>query len=524
MTDNPKEIITIFENYASSLNGPLISSNGRKRNFNLTRDIQDRRIEIKKLLKTKIAGEKLYTTSERKPTPLLKFEEGFRKIFFAYNGPIYDKCEIFRKGLNYLYQKKKKNLNERIQAGALTYYFLKEQDDQPKIDKLKNNTKEKLLNFSHNYNIADNKDINVEHFKKGLENVEIKVNDNFFNILYQGKLSNKENKKRKKKENEHQQEEEKEQEQEQEQENLNEEEKDENNIKLEHNYYLSPLPKHYKSYIKVNDNNNTNSTQKETIYVESSTSTRNKKTKPKLQIPLLKIKEKENINTNFNNDYYKTSDDIKNNLTITARSSLNYSLSNRINLHNYSNSFSDKDKLFILEEKRKARTIQKKMDLIKRKQTKLGNRLYKIIDRQKYLKPLSVEFKRDAEAIMGSKMIKKKHKGKTKEDVVHAKRIENSYAHMGKKKREMIEISDNLAKMDDIIVRQFSDDIKKNYWKKTGKKKFEEPEIVKKKRLEEEKKFRIKFNNRNFQMEKLRFNLFYTLSQVRENINHGNSE
>ena len=164
------------------------------------------------------------------------------------------------------------------------------------------------------------------------------------------------------------------------------------------------------------------------------------------------------------------------------------------------------------------------MDLIKRKQTKLGNRLYKIIDRQKYLKPLSVEFKRDAEAIMGSKMIKKKYKGKTKEDVVHAKRIENSYAHMGKKKREMIEISDNLVKMDDIIVRQFSDDIKKNYWKKTGKKKFEEPEIVKKKRLEEEKKFRIKFNNRNFQMEKLRFNLFYTLSQVKENINHGNSE
>ena len=58
---------------------------------------------------------------------------------------MYDKCEIIRKGLNYLYQKKKKNLNERIQAGALTYYFLKEQDDQPKIDKLKNNTKEKLL-------------------------------------------------------------------------------------------------------------------------------------------------------------------------------------------------------------------------------------------------------------------------------------------------------------------------------------------------------------------------------------------
>jgi hypothetical protein len=94
----------------------------------------------------------------------------------------------------------------------------------------------------------------------------------------------------------------------------------------------------------------------------------------------------------------------------------------------------------------------------------------------------------------------------------------------GKKKREMIEISDNLVKMDDIIVRQFSDDIKKNYWKKTGKKKFEEPEMIKKKRLEEEKKFRIKFNNRNFKMEKLRFNLFYTLSQVRENIFHGNSE
>ena len=45
------KIITIFENYGSILDSPIISSNGKKRNFDLTRDILEKKIEIKYLLK-----------------------------------------------------------------------------------------------------------------------------------------------------------------------------------------------------------------------------------------------------------------------------------------------------------------------------------------------------------------------------------------------------------------------------------------------------------------------------------------
>ena len=98
------------------------------------------------------------------------------------------------------------------------------------------------------------------------------------------------------------------------------------------------------------------------------------------------------------------------------------------------------------------------MDILNKNQYKLENRLFKIIDRAKYLKPLSIEFKKDAEIIMDKKLKKKKAKGNIKKDV-YAMRIENSYAHMGKGKREMIEISDNFERINDNVFNNFSKDI-----------------------------------------------------------------
>ena len=162
------------------------------------------------------------------------------------------------------------------------------------------------------------------------------------------------------------------------------------------------------------------------------------------------------------------------------------------------------------------------MDIINKKQNKLENKLFKIIDRAKYLKPLSIEFKKDAEAITGMKIKRKANKGKTKDDVVHAIRIENSYAHMGKSKREMMEISDNFVKLDDVVVKKFGNDIKETYWKKTGKKKFEVPAKVKMEKEKMEKKLREKFNKTNDKLKKLRFNLYYTLSHLQENFKNEN--
>ena len=159
------------------------------------------------------------------------------------------------------------------------------------------------------------------------------------------------------------------------------------------------------------------------------------------------------------------------------------------------------------------------MDILNKNQYKLENKLFKIIDRAKYLKPLSIEFKKDAEIIMDKKLKKKKAKGNIKKDV-YAMRIENSYAHMGKGKREMIEISDNFARINDNVFNNFSKDIQEKYAKKTRMKKSEERLI--KKRKKKEKEMRIIFNQNNIKMEKLRYNLYYTLANVKEKIQHGN--
>ena len=120
---------------------------------------------------------------------------------------------------------------------------------------------------------------------------------------------------------------------------------------------------------------------------------------------------------------------------------------------------------------------------------------------------------------MDKKLKKKKAKGNIKKDV-YAMRIENSYAHMGKGKREMIEISDNFTRINDNVFNNFSKDIQEKYAKKTRMKKSEERLI--KKRKKKEKEMRIIFNQNNIKMEKLRYNLYYTLANVKEKIQHGN--
>ena len=504
MSIKNNQILTIFENYASTLSDPLILENGKKRNLDLARDINEKRTEIKKLLKRKVGGEKVYKISERKPTPLLRFEEGLRKFYFNYNGPIYDQCELYRKTLNYEHHIKKKKLNERIQAGSLTYYFLKSQDEQTKNEKIKTNLKQRILTKSDNYSIKLNKELNIDNYKKEKEKGEIKVDNDFFDELYKGNLPNRIHKKE---ENE-----------------INTENKDEKEREIKVSFinqnYESPNSNSHKSYIKTIESYN-NSLLKNSQSIKSNHSYNNKKYRPKI-IPSLKITSTyDTLNSNNNNNeyYYKTE---KNYNTITARSSTNFTSSFKNIYHNYSNSYSDKDRLFIEVEKKKAKKIQHKMDIINKKQNKLENKLFKIIDRAKYLKPLSIEFKKDAEAITGMKIKRKANKGKTKDDVVHAIRIENSYAHMGKSKREMMEISDNFVKLDDVVVKKFGNDIKETYWKKTGKKKFEVPAKVKMEKEKMEKKLREKFNKTNDKLKKLRFNLYYTLSHIQENFKNEN--
>ena len=466
MSKSNNKIITIFENCGSILDSPIISSNGKKRNFNLTRDILEKKIEIKYLFRKKIGGEKLYRPQDRKPTPLLKFEDGLRKIFFSYNGLIYDKSEVYRKGFNTDFHKRRKKINEK-NNGNSTNFHIKNNDENNK--KIQN----KIFIESNGFINNEINEKNTHEIIKSEGNNYIEDINKFNSSRTNNLLNKSENHK------------------------LNNEE-----------LFLSPNPNHYKSYAKTLDNYNS-STQRDTI--KSNSESIIKKFIPKIKVPSLKL--------NLNNDYYKTINNYKKTDFLKTFSSRSTSSPRNIRINN--NSFSEKEKLFIKEEKEKAKTIQHKMDIINKNQYKLENRLFKIIDRAKYLRPLSIEFKRDAEIIMDKKLIRKKAKGNIKKEV-YANRIENSYAHMGKGKREMIEISDNFTKINDNVFNYFSKDIKEKYTKKTRMKKSDEHLIKNRKKIEKE--MRIKFNQNNIKMEKLRYNLYYTLANVKEKIQHGNSD
>ena len=58
---------------------------------------------------------------------------------------------------------------------------------------------------------------------------------------------------------------------------------------------------------------------------------------------------------------------------------------------------------------------------------------------------------------------------------------------------------------------------------KNRQKKFEEPLIVQIKREKNEQKLREKFNKTNEKLEKLRYNLYYSISHIKENVKNKNN-
>ena len=135
-------------------------------------------------------------------------------------------------------------------------------------------------------------------------------------------------------------------------------------------------------------------------------------------------------------------------------------------------------------------------------------------------KPLSVYIKKDIEAIMGVKIKYKKKKGGIKQLLTQSVRIQGDYSYMGKKKANMLEISDNIAKMNDKTIKEFSKQIKKNYWQKSDGNQKTMPYEMKKRIEMTDKKMRKKINENNILLEKMRFNLEYENNNLKELVNN----
>ena len=372
----------------------------KSQSLNIISSIATKRCEIKKLIYKKVGDIEIVRRGERKPTSLVKLEQGMKTFFFGENGHVTSEFPSLKKKIRLDKIRKKLKLNEKIDAGALTYLFLKGNETQ--IDLRRDILQRKALTRSTNFDIKIDKDIDLKQFLK--EKVK------------------------------------------EEKENLKEINK-------------NPLKQKQNNTISRNMRNNEDS--ENSILPKSNTIS---------------------IET-----HYKT---------------LSQPISKNIN------------------SKKIAKILIKKAGSIEDKQEKLDKVLCKIIDHAEMQKPLSVYIKKDIEAIMGVKIKYKKKKGGIKQLLTQSVRIQGDYSYMGKKKANMLEISDNIAKMNDKTIKEFSKQIKKNYWQKSDGNQKTMPYEMKKRIEMTDKKMRKKINENNILLEKMRFNLEYENNNLKELVNN----
>lgn len=380
-------------------------TNFKTQSLNILGKISQKRREIKKMVRTKVGDMVILRRGGRKPTSLLQLEKGMKTIFFGENGTITSEFPSLKKGIHLDYMRKKIKLNQKIKAGSLTYLFLK--GNQTQVEARTDLLKRKVLATSSNFQIEDDKDLDIAK-------------------------------------------------------------------------YLRDKTKKEKEIIK-----NISKTQK--------------KSKRKLSRNIYKF-QSENLNDFYSTTYESIQTSIPK-LTLNS-SRLDRSHNTLCTQREVSNNLSHKE-----DHKVKAKLLIKKAQIIEKNQEKLDNKLCKIIDHASVQKPLSVDFKKDIEAIMGIKLKNNPKKNKTHNIIAKAVRIQGDYSQMDKKKAKMLEISDNFCRMNDNTIKEFGKEICNNYWKKSDGKSGNMPYAMKKKMEQIKKQERIRVNNNNLLLEKLRYNL-----------------
>ena len=414
------------------------------KNNNILKKIVSNSRNIKKLLKQTVAGTKLYRIGNRKPTPLLNLEKGLKDHYFCLGGSICEECPILKKSILQNNRRKKLKLNEKIDMGKLTFYFLKGENPLNKETKNENIIKTKTFVHSHNYSTnLNNKDINIVEFKKLKE---MKINhrkidsEQLFNRLF--------------------------------------------------TQFPKSKPKNLKLTLSENFNNNLAQNLTENKKKQKKKSP---KTKRRLNVivPRLQQLEDSKIHCETTRENQR------------LFSSYDFDYSSNPNIKNFRNELEKKN---YLHNKATASVISQKINFMGETQDKLERKLFKIIDNSSYLQPLPMEFKKDVEAIMGVKLKNKRKKGQIKKDV-NVIRIEGDYSSFKKKDRNIIKLGDQISYLNDQIVNINNEDIKKNYWKKTKNKLTKIQETIDNLNDENKLKLREKINKNNLIMKKMRVNL-----------------
>ena len=362
----------------------------QSRSFDIVRSISNKKRDIKRMIYTKVGNTEIVNRGDRKPTCLINLEKGLKKRFFGDHGVVTSEIPSLRKSIRLNFLERTSRLKKKINAGPLTYYFLKSNETQQEIRT--DLVKKSYLGRSSYFSIDEDKDLNIRNYLKSVR----------------------------------------------------EEEK--------RNRTETKSPVIHKRRLSRND-----------VLYESSD----------------KLYDFQIISTNEN--------EAKCNST----------------------TYQKKKRPIIKNHKQMAKFLIKKSERIEKKQGKLDKRLYKIIDKAQVLKPVSVNLKKDFEAITGMKLKKKKKEGQTKELMQQAVRIQGDYTQFGEKKRKMLEISDNIIKMNFKSIKEFGKEIGREYWKKSDGSKKTMPLEMKKRIEQNEKAIRQKINLKHNIVEKLKFNLIH---------------
>ena len=437
----------------------LFSGFPKEKSFPLLTEINNKKNRIRNMIVEDLGMPRIFK-SNRKPSALLRFERGIQNVFFQKDGHVIKKFPKIRQALITEDKDKKKDLlQDKINFGSLTYYYLKGDDANNKQQANLNAFKLRLFEKSSYFSISklndpiqQINDVSVTK-KKKCKNIRIIKS---LSKQYSSKFQYKPNRP----------------------------------IAYTRNQRSCDNIKN-NNHNKMNSSTNFNLTNDTPFFIPYSPSSQliiNNYLKASSR-KLNTTNSKRNIKSFTEGNHHTTN---TNNISL-CRSSSNNSF-NKMTMYSQ---------------------IMRKATDLNLNQQKMEKTLFKIIDKSqtKVNKKFNDKFAivRDFEEILGAKVKKEKQIGNTKEIYSQAVNLKNDLTLMDSRKAQLLKMSDSINNLNDEVALAFANRVMENYYKRTNKHShdflLETSEVIQNKKKEKMIKLRQKVNDNSLMLKKLGYNV-----------------
>lgn len=127
-------------------------------------EVNEKQMEIQKLVHKRIASMKMHTVGNEKPVALEALEYGLKTFLFGENGEVTRKYVSLNQEFKRYRYKRRLNLQQKINMGPLTYFFL--QDGNDRSNQRRNEMKKCALKRSEYFIIENDKALDDYNKKK----------------------------------------------------------------------------------------------------------------------------------------------------------------------------------------------------------------------------------------------------------------------------------------------------------------------------------------------------------------------